>query len=128
MADVFISYSKSRADLTQALAKELEDKGLSVWWDAEMIAGGSFRQQIQTELKECKAAIVIWTPQSVGSDYVLSEAAVALAISASSRARHCSKAARQAPTPFLDRRRRSRAPAAPPTSPWPVRRQATAGR
>ncbi len=74
MADVFISYSKSRADLTQALAKELEDKGLSVWWDAEMIAGGSFRQQIQTELKECKAAIVIWTPQSLGSDYVLSEA------------------------------------------------------
>jgi hypothetical protein len=74
MADVFISYSKARADLTQALSQDLEAKGLSVWWDAEMIAGGSFRQQIQEELKSCKAAIVIWTPQSVGSDYVLSEA------------------------------------------------------
>jgi hypothetical protein len=74
MADVFISYSKSRADLTQVLATDLEAKGLSVWWDAEMIAGGSFRQQIQDELKGCKAAIVIWTPQSIGSDYVLSEA------------------------------------------------------
>ena len=74
MADVFISYSKARADLTRALADDLEQKGVKVWWDTDMLAGESFRQRIQTELKTCKAAIVIWTPESVASDYVLSEA------------------------------------------------------
>jgi TIR domain len=74
MADIFISYSKARSDLTRTLAADLEAQGLTVWWDTEMLAGESFRQRIQQELKTCKAAIVVWTPQSVTSDYVLSEA------------------------------------------------------
>jgi len=74
MADVFISYSKSHRHLTADLARELEAKGLDVWWDTDLLAGESFRQRIQAELKACKAAIVIWTPDSVNSDYVLSEA------------------------------------------------------
>ena len=74
MADVFISYSKQHRHLTEQLARELEDKGLSVWWDSELAAGESFRQRIQDELLACKAAIVIWTPEAINSDYVLSEA------------------------------------------------------
>jgi hypothetical protein len=74
MADVFISYSKSHAHLTRDLAKSLEGKGLSVWWDTEMVPGESFRQRIQQELKSAKAVIVIWTAESIHSDYVLSEA------------------------------------------------------
>src|SRR5262249_57774383 len=34
----------------------------------------SFRERIIQELKGCKAAIVVWAPDSVHSDYVLSEA------------------------------------------------------
>lgn len=74
MADVFISYSKSHVSLTRDLANELEAKGLDVWWDTELIAGESFRERIIQELKDCKAAIVIWTPDSVRSAYVVSEA------------------------------------------------------
>src|SRR5215831_9014087 len=74
MADVFISYSRSHREFTRTLAKELEDKGITVWWDTDLIAGESFRERIIQELKACKAAIVIWTPDSVHSDYVLSEA------------------------------------------------------
>jgi hypothetical protein len=74
MADVFISYSKAHAELTRALAKDLEAKGLTVWWDTEMVPGESFRQRIQEELKAARAVIVIWTPESIHSDYVLSEA------------------------------------------------------
>ena len=74
MADVFISYSRSHREFTRTLAKELEDKGITVWWDTDLIAGESFRERIIQELKGCKAAIVIWTPDSVHSDYVLSEA------------------------------------------------------
>lgn len=74
MADIFISYSKPHRHLTEQLAKDLEAQGLSVWWDTELLAGESFRHRIQEELKSCRAAIVIWTPDSVASDYVLSEA------------------------------------------------------
>jgi TIR domain len=74
MADVFISYSKQYVQLTRDLASDLEAKGLTVWWDTDLLAGESFRQRIIQELHDCKAAIVIWTPQSVISDYVISEA------------------------------------------------------
>ena len=74
MADVFISYSKPYIELTRDLAKDLEGKGVTVWWDTELLAGESFRQRIIQELHDCKAAIVIWTPQSLTSDYVISEA------------------------------------------------------
>jgi len=74
MADVFISYSKQAVAVTRKLAKDLEEKGVTVWWDTELVAGERFRQRIQEELKACRAAIVIWTPESVHSDYVHSEA------------------------------------------------------
>jgi|KBSMisStandDraft_5_1062788.scaffolds.fasta_scaffold183557_1 hypothetical protein len=74
MADVFISYSKSYVQITRDLAADLEAKGLTVWWDTDLLAGESFRQRIIQELQACKATIVIWTPQSVISDYVISEA------------------------------------------------------
>ena len=74
MADIFISYSKPHVELTRDLASDLEAKGLTVWWDTDLLAGESFRQRIIQELHDCKAAIVIWTPQSVTSDYVISEA------------------------------------------------------
>src|SRR5262245_40428172 len=74
MADVFISYTKPYIQLTRDLAADLEAKGLTVWWDTELLAGESFRRRIIQELRDCKAAIVIWAPQSVDSDYVISEA------------------------------------------------------
>src|SRR5262249_1526376 len=74
MADIFISYSKPHVELTRDLASDLEAKGLTVWWDTDLLAGESFRQRIIQELHDCSAAIVIWTPQSVSSDYVISEA------------------------------------------------------
>lgn len=74
MADVFISYSRTHRALTEALAKDLESKGLDVWWDTDLLAGEDYRERIMSELKGCRAAIVIWTPESVRSAYVLSEA------------------------------------------------------
>lgn len=42
--------------------------------EAPIFAGESFRDRIVQEIKTCKAAIVIWTSDSVHSDYVVSEA------------------------------------------------------
>src|SRR5262249_48997655 len=68
MADVFISYPKARRALTERVARDLEAAGLSVWWDTRIQLGEGFRNQIDDQLDACKAAIVIWTPESIKSD------------------------------------------------------------
>ncbi len=74
MADIFISYSKAYRALTETLAKELEASGHTVWWDTSLVSGESFRDVIVRELDAAKAALVIWSPASVTSDWVISEA------------------------------------------------------
>jgi hypothetical protein len=74
MADVFISYSKKDREVAQALADFLEKCGYEIWWDYELVGGEKFRSKIKEELTKAKAAIVIWTPNSVESDFVIEEA------------------------------------------------------
>jgi ABC-type amino acid transport substrate-binding protein len=76
--DVFISYSQSRRELTASLAEGLEAAGYSTWWDTDLVAGDNFRDEINKHLEACKAAIIIWTPESIKSEWVLSEASHAL--------------------------------------------------
>jgi TolB-like protein len=79
MADVFISYSKEFGPQTKQLAEELEHKGFTVWYDTSLVPGDSFRDVIMSELAQARAAIVIWTSDSVRSDWVCSEASRARA-------------------------------------------------
>ena len=74
MADVFLSYSHDSRELTQSLAEELQKLGPSVWWDSSLLSGDTFRDAIYRELDAAKAAIVIWSPSSIKSDWVISEA------------------------------------------------------
>lgn len=74
MADVFISYAKTARPATEGLAAYLADQGYSVWWDAALVSGDSYRSVILRELDTAKAVIVIWTPTSVESAWVISEA------------------------------------------------------
>ena len=53
----------------------LEAAGLSLWWDARIEGGAAFAKSIEAALEECDAVIVVWSAQSVGSDWVLDEAA-----------------------------------------------------
>jgi len=76
--DVFISYSQSRRELTAGLAEDLEAAGYLTWWDTDLVAGDNFRDEINKHLEACKAAIIIWTPESIKSEWVLSEASHAL--------------------------------------------------
>jgi hypothetical protein len=79
MADIFISYSKGSAAHTEQLAKELQDKGFTVWYDTSLVPGDSFRDVIMSELAKARAAIVIWDAASVKSEWVCSEASRARA-------------------------------------------------
>jgi TolB-like protein len=79
MADIFISYSKQSKAETEQLATELQAKGFSVWYDTSLVPGDSFRDVIISELAQARAAIVIWTADSVKSDWVCAEASRARA-------------------------------------------------
>jgi WD40 repeat protein len=77
VADVFISYSKSRRTETVELAAALEARGFTVWWDKELTPGETFGATIREELTKARAAIVIWTPAAVKSNWVIAEATYA---------------------------------------------------
>jgi hypothetical protein len=79
MADIFISYSKADHAETAKLSAYLESLGYSVWWDQSLTSGEEYRDAIVAELAKARAAIVIWSPHSVRSDWVRSEAGRAYA-------------------------------------------------
>lgn len=77
MADVFLSYARSdRAD-AECVQERLESCGWSVWLDAQLVAGHRYQHQIECELKAAKCVVVLWSRQSLRSDWVLDEASYA---------------------------------------------------
>lgn len=77
MSDIFISYSSKDRLWVETFAKVLESRGWSVWWDRNIPTGGSFNRVIRQELSAAKCAIVLWSQQSVESEWVQAEAAEA---------------------------------------------------
>ena len=64
--------------MAEALAADLEQRGFGVWWDAELVESDNFQDAILAALSRAKAAIVIWTKNSVTSNFVRDEARYAL--------------------------------------------------
>ncbi len=77
MSDIFISYSRQDKEWVGALASTLQERGWSVWWDIEILTGEKFSQVIETELNNARCVIVVWSKQSVDSDWVQAEASEA---------------------------------------------------
>ncbi|MDF0652229.1 MAG: hypothetical protein CV081_08010 [Nitrospira sp. LK265] len=77
MSDIFISYSSKDRPWVERFAITLEAHGWSVWWDRNIPTGGSFNAVIRQELSAAKCAIVVWSDQSVESEWVQAEAAEA---------------------------------------------------
>lgn len=77
MSDIFISYSSKNRPTAQRLADALSAQGWSVWWDREIQTGQVYHQVIEQALHEAKAVVVLWSAESVGSEWVKNEAAVA---------------------------------------------------
>jgi hypothetical protein len=71
---IFISYSRDDAPLAKALAALLEARGYSVWWDFSLVAGKRFREEIANAIERASTVLVIWSPHSVKSGFVLDEA------------------------------------------------------
>ena len=74
MADIFISYAHPDREKVARLAAYLESEGWTVWWDTNLRGGASFRDEIMQQLATARAVIVMWTQDSINSDFVRAEA------------------------------------------------------
>jgi len=77
MTDIFISYASEDRERARTLASALEGRGWSVWWDRKIVAGQSFDQVIERELYTAKSVVVLWSNDSISSEWVKNEAAAA---------------------------------------------------
>jgi hypothetical protein len=74
MRDIFISYGREDQTRAQMLARVLERRGWSIFWDRRIPTGKSWPQTIGKELSEARCVIVLWSKTSVESTWVQDEA------------------------------------------------------
>jgi hypothetical protein len=74
MIDVFISYAREDKSSAILIAQALEREGVSVWWDRNIAPGKSYDRVIEEALDLAKCIVVLWSKQSVTSDWVKDEA------------------------------------------------------
>jgi len=77
MTDVFLSYKREDAARVRRLVDALRQAGLDVWWDEDIPPSAPWEATIEKALADAKAVIVCWSPASVASENVRSEARVA---------------------------------------------------
>ena len=74
MADIFISYAREDLNRVKHIVKLIEDNGWSVFWDRTIPPGLTWRDYIGKALEEAKCVVVVWSHNSVKSDFVQEEA------------------------------------------------------
>jgi hypothetical protein len=76
-ADVFLSYASEDRALVDSLAEQLGDANISVWFDSDLIGGQPFRSVLKERIETTKAVVVLWTENSINSEWVNCEASIA---------------------------------------------------
>jgi hypothetical protein len=74
MADIFISYSSKDKSRVRVIADALSAHGWSVWWDRDIPTGRTFDEVIAEALGGARAVVVVWSKESIRSDWVREEA------------------------------------------------------
>jgi hypothetical protein len=77
MSDIFISYARADRPRAERLARTLGRHGWTVWWDRDIPPGKTFAEVIEEALTRAKCVIVLWSSESVRSEWVKIEAAEA---------------------------------------------------
>ena len=72
---LFLSYSRHDEAKARRLASALEAMGYQIWWDALIEGGATFARSISAALDAADAVIVLWSANSIESDWVRDEAA-----------------------------------------------------
>ena len=75
---IFISYSKKDSDFAHKLADDLAAAGFKIWIDDKSISGGNlWRETIEQNLKLAGEVIVVVSPNSMTSEWVMLEGTLA---------------------------------------------------
>lgn len=72
---IFLSYAHGDQPQARRLAAALERSGYTVWWDKLIEGGTRYARSIDEALQSADAVIVLWSRESVESDWVRDEAA-----------------------------------------------------
>lgn len=78
MAQVFISYAREDRPTAEKLARVLETRGWSTWWDAHLQPGQIWDEIIEQELAAARCVVVLWSGTSKVKRFVKLEAEDAL--------------------------------------------------
>ena len=74
MADVFISYKKEDYQAAERVIAALRAEGFSVWWDDSLTPKSAWDAELEREIAAAATVVVLWTPRSVESEWVRTEA------------------------------------------------------
>jgi hypothetical protein len=75
---IFISYSYKDRELAEEIASAVKDVGANVWFDRDMKAGASWKDEIQKALEESRTFVIVLTPEALDSEWMNFEVGVAL--------------------------------------------------
>ena len=73
-ADVFVSYKREDVEIARRIVEALRESGISVWWDDGITPRQSWDTEIEQAISAASTVLVLWSPRSVTSDWVRTEA------------------------------------------------------
>lgn len=74
MADIFLSYAEEDRAAARRIVGVLELQGWSVWWDRRIPTGKTWRSAIEDGIRDMRCMVVLWSGNSIGSEWVNEEA------------------------------------------------------
>jgi len=74
VADVFVSYKREDAASASRVVDALRESGISVWWDDGITPRQAWDTEIEQAISAASTVMVLWSPRSVASDWVRTEA------------------------------------------------------
>ena len=77
LPEIFLSYSREDRAVAQRFVDAFAREGLEIWWDNSIRSGDTFDEAIDAALRSAKVVVVLWSPKSVASRWVRSEATIA---------------------------------------------------
>jgi hypothetical protein len=74
LSDIFISYKHAQRQEARQLVSALMGRGWMVWWDWNIPTGKDWQAELDAQLEAAGCVVVLWSAESVQSEWVLYEA------------------------------------------------------
>src|SRR5262249_47926938 len=74
MAGIFLFFARVDQGWGEPFAAALASRSLTIWRDVDIKPSARYRQVTVSELEAARAVVVVWSKNSVHSDWVLDEA------------------------------------------------------